>query len=114
MSILRYNSMVEGTAVADTATASYDPDASEMAVILGVVASYSAEVASYKEIVVSYTDPGGTARTVSLTWNFANGLANIPFPAPVATKLGSAVTADLPSGGGGITGNIYLCLGLVA
>lgn len=114
MSILRYNSMVEGSASNDVATASYDPDDAETAVILGVVASYSAEVAAYKDIVLSYNDPGGVARTVTFTWNFANGLANIPLPAPVAVQRGGAVSATLPAGGGGITGRIYLCLGLLS
>lgn len=48
-----------------TASAAASNDA-ETLVLLGVIASYDAEVAAYKDITVSYTDPAGDA---SITGN---------------------------------------------
>lgn len=103
--------VAKGTATNATATATATHHGSgplNARIILGgVIASYASAVASVKIITVTYTDVNNAAATLTLDWDFTNGPLLWTFPLPIATAIGTDVTATLP-GGGAVLGTIQL------
>lgn len=82
--------------------------------LLGVQASFSGAVAAVRTVVVNYTDPDGTARSITFRWDFTAGDFILPFPCPLVVRAGAQATATLAaSGAGGNVGTVTLWYTLI-
>lgn len=77
--------------------------------LFGFTAFFSATVSAFKSVTLSYTEPGGTARSIVFPWDFTAGALVVAFPGPITCQRGSVATAALTaSGTGGTTGTVVL------
>ena len=94
-----------GSADNGTATATAAAATGTRHVMTGVVAQYSAAVASVKTI----TFKRGVTTLCVIRWDFTNGPAIIALPGVLRGQHGEAVSCELEaSGAGGTTGSVYL------
>lgn len=101
--------VASATALNGIATATCTAGPSERSFVFGFLASFDASVAAVKTITITYTPEGtGTAQTIVVDWNFANGPCSMALPGLVHGTYGNDPTVALAaSGDAGITGRIY-------
>ncbi len=98
------------SSAADNATATCTLPASvgQRYCVTGVVAAFSAAVASVKAVTLSWTE-GGSAKSLALFAEFSGALVPLYLPGTITGDAGTAVTATLAaSGAAGTTGTIAI------